>query len=86
MGSLQTTKAKAFPPGIHVPSLTWFANDATQEIDWDLQEAHLKFLISSGLDGSTLNPLPLALAVLQSLTPWLQLLSREQTAKRSHYQ
>ncbi|ORX97510.1 hypothetical protein BCR34DRAFT_496842 [Clohesyomyces aquaticus] len=41
----------AFPPGIHVPSLTWFKNDARQEIDWDVQDKHFDFLISSGLQG-----------------------------------
>lgn len=51
MGSIATT-SKPFPGGIHVPSLTWFANDANQEIDWDVQKKHIEFLISSGLDGS----------------------------------
>ncbi|KAI8713482.1 hypothetical protein NCS52_01292900 [Fusarium sp. LHS14.1] len=51
MGSIATTKAKSFPPGIHVPCLTWFANDANQEIDWDLQKKHIEFLVNSGLDG-----------------------------------
>ncbi|KAK7426474.1 hypothetical protein QQZ08_007069 [Neonectria magnoliae] len=50
MGSI-AAKGKAYPPGIHVPSLTWFAGDANQEIDWDLQKKHIEFLISSGLDG-----------------------------------
>jgi len=39
----------AYPPGIHVPSLTWF--DEQQEIDWDLQQRHFEFLISNGLHG-----------------------------------
>lgn len=51
MGSVPNA-AKPYPPGIHVPCLTWFANDATQELDWDLQKKHLEFLITSGLDGS----------------------------------
>ncbi|KAK7722562.1 hypothetical protein SLS64_001099 [Diaporthe eres] len=42
---------RSFPPGIHAPSLTWFKNDANQELDWDLQKKHIEFLISSGLDG-----------------------------------
>ncbi|KAH7242264.1 hypothetical protein BKA59DRAFT_224785 [Fusarium tricinctum] len=50
MGSI-ATKGKAFPPGIHVPSLTWFGNDANQEIDWDTQKKHIEFLVNSGLDG-----------------------------------
>ncbi|CAE7201911.1 hypothetical protein P3342_010748 [Pyrenophora teres f. teres] len=41
----------AFPPGIHVPSLTFFQPTASQEIDWATQEAHFTFLISSGLHG-----------------------------------
>ncbi len=48
-----TSKAgKPFPAGVHVPSLTWFLDDASQEIDWDTQTKHLKFLIESGLHGS----------------------------------
>ncbi|KAF2475049.1 aldolase [Lindgomyces ingoldianus] len=41
----------SFPPGIHVPSLTFFKNNTQQEIDWDVQETHFDFLISSGLHG-----------------------------------
>ncbi|KAF1920198.1 hypothetical protein BDU57DRAFT_437450 [Ampelomyces quisqualis] len=41
----------SFPPGIHVPSLTWFKNDKTQKIDWKVQEKHFEFLISNGLHG-----------------------------------
>ncbi|CAM1502716.1 Fc.00g074920.m01.CDS01 [Cosmosporella sp. VM-42] len=51
MGSMATTGTKAFPPGIHVPCLTWFGSDASQEIDWDVQKKHIEFLITSGLDG-----------------------------------
>lgn len=46
--------AKSFPPGIHVPSLTWFLDNDSQEIDWDVQTAHLEFLVKSGLHGSKL--------------------------------
>jgi len=52
MGS--TFMAKPFPPGIHVPCLTWFIEDQHQSVDWDLQERHLQFLISSGLHGGEL--------------------------------
>lgn len=38
--------------GIHVPSLTWFLDDSTQDIDWDLQRRHIQFLVESGVDGS----------------------------------
>lgn len=51
MGSIQAPTPKPFPPGIHVPTLTWFKDSAAQEIDWDLQQQHLEFLIRSGLDG-----------------------------------
>ncbi|QKX61083.1 uncharacterized protein TRUGW13939_08229 [Talaromyces rugulosus] len=47
MGSI----GKSYPPGIHVPSLTWFRSDDTQSIDWELQERHLEFLVGSGLHG-----------------------------------
>ncbi|KAF4903474.1 putative 4-hydroxy-2-oxoglutarate aldolase [Colletotrichum fructicola] len=46
--------AKSFPPGIHVPSLTWFADDSNQEIDWAVQTKHLEFLVKSGLHGVVL--------------------------------
>ncbi|KAF6824254.1 4-hydroxy-2-oxoglutarate aldolase, mitochondrial 5 [Colletotrichum plurivorum] len=45
---------KPFPPGIHVPSLTWFADDASQEIDWTVQTKHIDFLVKSGLHGVVL--------------------------------
>ncbi|QGA16778.1 hypothetical protein EYB26_004448 [Talaromyces marneffei] len=50
MGSVSKT-GTPYPPGIHVPSLTWFKSDETQSIDWDIQQKHLEFLISSGLPG-----------------------------------
>ncbi|KAF4626402.1 hypothetical protein G7Y89_g11758 [Cudoniella acicularis] len=43
---------KPFPPGVHVPSLTWFLDTPEQEIDWEVQKKHLAFLIESGLHGS----------------------------------
>ncbi|TDZ18925.1 putative 4-hydroxy-2-oxoglutarate aldolase [Colletotrichum orbiculare MAFF 240422] len=43
-----------FPPGIHVPSLTWFGDDANQEIDWAVQTKHIEFLVKSGLHGIVL--------------------------------
>jgi hypothetical protein len=55
MGSLAVDarqSAQAFPPGIHVPSLTWFKGDEAQTVDWALQDSHLKFLIEAGLHGS----------------------------------
>lgn len=49
--AINDTALYSFPPGIHVPSLTWFKDDASQEIDWDVQERHFEFLISNGLHG-----------------------------------
>ncbi|SPO05152.1 related to dihydrodipicolinate synthase [Cephalotrichum gorgonifer] len=46
-----TSAAKPFPPGVHVPSLTWFEGTAEQEIDWATQKKHFKFLVESGLHG-----------------------------------
>lgn len=47
MGSIQSP----YPPGVHVPCLTWFKSDSTQSIDWELQEKHLEFLVGSGIHG-----------------------------------
>jgi hypothetical protein len=41
--------------GIHVPCLTWFLDDSSQEIDWTLQREHIQFLIQSGVDGGKLD-------------------------------
>lgn len=56
----------SFPPGIHVPSLTWFKNDSNQEIDWEVQEKHFDFLISSGLHGIVIAGRPVALTALDT--------------------
>lgn len=50
-GSNGHSTSYSFPPGIHVPSLTWFKNDSDQDIDWAVQEQHFEFLISNGLHG-----------------------------------
>ncbi|CAL5873381.1 uncharacterized protein PFLUO_LOCUS7659 [Penicillium psychrofluorescens] len=47
MGSVQ----EVYPPGIHVPCLTWFKSDPIQSIDWEVQERHLEFLVRSDLHG-----------------------------------
>lgn len=44
--------SKPFPPGIHVPCLTWFSEDQNEEIDWELQTKHIEYVISSGVHGS----------------------------------
>jgi len=46
--------AKPFPPGIHVPSLTFFDSSPRQEIDWDTQNKHISFIVRSGVHGIVL--------------------------------
>lgn len=48
-GSLQT-----YPPGIHVPPLTFFDSSPRQEIDKDTQRKHLAFLVTSVVHGIVL--------------------------------
>jgi 4-hydroxy-2-oxoglutarate aldolase len=43
--------ARSYQPGVHVPSVTWFGDDARQNIDWDVQTKHFDFLIKSGVTG-----------------------------------
>ncbi|KAI9931037.1 hypothetical protein MW887_010692 [Aspergillus wentii] len=50
MGS-DIQRNKIFPSGIHVPILTFFKDDARQEVDWELQQRHTKFMVESGLHG-----------------------------------
>lgn len=52
-GSTQTTGKPALE-GIHVPALTFFSTSSRQEIDWDTQNKHIRFLISSGVHGIVL--------------------------------
>ncbi|KAH1987994.1 hypothetical protein LV164_004783 [Aspergillus fumigatus] len=54
MASNQVDRNKVFPGGIHVPCLTFFRSNQRQDIDWDIQEKHLTFLIQSGLHGIVL--------------------------------
>lgn len=42
-----------------MPCLTFFKDDARQEIDWELQDRHFDFLVDSGLHGSKYFPTPL---------------------------
>lgn len=51
-GANGSKPGKPFPPGVHVPSLTWFRDTPEQEIDWEVQKYHFRFLIESGLHGS----------------------------------
>ncbi|KAL2818165.1 hypothetical protein BDW59DRAFT_165612 [Aspergillus cavernicola] len=41
-----TSQFKFYPPGIHGPSVTFFEDSETQEIDWPTQEKHFEFMIS----------------------------------------
>ncbi|OJJ44555.1 hypothetical protein ASPZODRAFT_27212 [Penicilliopsis zonata CBS 506.65] len=43
-----------FPGGIHVPILTWFKDGPRQEIDWEVQEQHFKYMVESGMHGLVL--------------------------------
>ena len=43
--------ARSYPAGVHVPSLTWFGNDESQEIDWNVQLKHFDFLVQGGVTG-----------------------------------
>lgn len=54
IASQPTTMSKPALEGIHVPSLTFFSTSAKQEIDWDTQTKHLRFLIASGVHGIVL--------------------------------
>lgn len=51
MGSMPA-KGRPYPPGVHVPSLTWFEGTSRQEIDWTVQKRHLEFLVKSDIHGS----------------------------------
>lgn len=46
--------SRPYPPGVHVPSLTFFDSTPRQEIDWETQSKHISFLIRSGLHGIVL--------------------------------
>ncbi|KAL2864285.1 dihydrodipicolinate synthase family protein [Aspergillus lucknowensis] len=46
--------SRAFPPGIHGPSLTFFKDDDQQDIDWDTQARHLGYMVTSGMRGVVL--------------------------------
>jgi len=46
--------AKPYPPGVHVPSLTFFDSSPGQEIDWDTQRKHISFIVRSGVHGIVL--------------------------------
>ena len=52
--SARSATSKPYPPGIHVPSLTFFDATTRQEIDWETQEKHLNFLVKSGVHGIVL--------------------------------
>jgi len=45
---------KPYPPGVHVPSLTFFDSSPSQEIDWETQHKHIIFIVRSGVHGIVL--------------------------------
>ncbi|GAB7358846.1 hypothetical protein MBLNU230_g4069t1 [Neophaeotheca triangularis] len=54
VGAARPSSAKPYPPGVHVPSLTFFDASTRQEIDWQIQNKHLDFLVRSGVHGVVL--------------------------------
>jgi 4-hydroxy-2-oxoglutarate aldolase len=50
---MTVSSKKPYTAGVHVPSLTWFRDDAEQEIDWDVQRKHFEFLVDGGVHGGT---------------------------------
>jgi 4-hydroxy-2-oxoglutarate aldolase len=55
-GHANTTRSsvKPYPPGIHVPCLTFFDASPRQELDLSTQEKHIRFLVQSGVHGVVL--------------------------------
>ena len=43
--------ASAVPRGIYCPTITFFKNDADQDLDLDRQSEHIRFLLQSGIHG-----------------------------------
>lgn len=54
VSTVRDSASHSFPPGIHVPSLTFFDSSHRQEIDWKTQSKHFDFLIRSGIHGIVL--------------------------------
>ncbi|KAK3673443.1 hypothetical protein LTR78_006677 [Recurvomyces mirabilis] len=46
--------SRPYPPGIHVPSLTFFDSSTRQELDPETQTKHITFLAKSGIHGIVL--------------------------------
>ena len=46
-----SARKTSYPPGIHVPSLTFFNASPEQQIDWETQANHMSFLVESGVHG-----------------------------------
>lgn len=47
-----SSNIRAYPPGIHAPTVTFFLEGEQQEIDWATQEKHLAYLVKAGVHGS----------------------------------
>lgn len=54
LASQNSQQDKPALEGIHVPSLTFFSSSPKQEIDWNTQKKHLRFLVASGVHGIVL--------------------------------
>lgn len=54
MGSM-SPDSSAIPRGIYCPTITFFKNDGTEDIDLKAQEEHARFLIQSGVHGITIH-------------------------------
>lgn len=52
MGSI-SHEMSAVPKGIYCPTITFFIDDDTQELDLQAQADHVKYLIESGVHGLT---------------------------------
>ena len=54
MGSL-SPDFSAVPCGIYCPTITFFKNDGSEDIDLEAQAEHARFLIQSGVHGITIH-------------------------------
>lgn len=54
MGSI-SPDFSAVPRGIYCPTITFFQNDGTEDIDLKAQAEHARFLIQSGVHGITIH-------------------------------
>ncbi|KAL4861243.1 hypothetical protein BDV12DRAFT_71246 [Aspergillus spectabilis] len=48
-----TTQESTVPKGIYCPTITFFTNDSSQDLDLEAQAKHTKYLIEAGVHGIT---------------------------------